>query len=186
MKSHVGIGVSAIAIVLVACGVGDEATDETEGSEDNGGQAIAAPPGTVEDTFVSPYNPVGPRGAWTELKVSLAGTSARQTYLKFHVSNIPAGATNVRATVKVHAKTTTAGPVEIHRARTATWTEATLVESNAPGADPAVVASVVGTTAGAWATFDVSSAVHANGTYAFVIAMPTNGVAIFDSREAGA
>ena len=108
----------------------------------------------------------------------------KRIYLKFRVRGIPAGASGIRATLRLRARTTAARPVQVHASRSVDWTEGTLVDALRPGYRRAVVDSVPRTTAGRWSTFDVSTAVRGNGRITFVLTVPTAGDTLFDSRDA--
>lgn len=140
----------------------------------------------AEDTYVSTSYPTTVRGSRTELRVGATASATQQTYLKFLVSGIPAGALNVKATLELHANATSSDVVEVHQAKSSSWSEATLTWPTAPGATLAIVAQASGTTAGTVTSFDVSSAVQANGTVSFVLEVAQGATVSFASREAGA
>jgi hypothetical protein len=108
----------------------------------------------------------------------------KRIYLTFPVRGVPAGATGLTATLKLRARTTAARPVQVHASRNVSWTEGSLVHVRRPGYRAAVLDSVPGTTAGRWATFDVSAAVRGNGPVTFVLTVPSAGDTLFDSRDA--
>ncbi len=173
-----------LSMTAVACsGSADGTSDETSTDD---GQAVTAQTGGAEDTYVSTSYASTARGARTDLKVGATASVTQSTYLKFQVSGIPAGATNVKATLKLYANTTSTDAIEAHLAKSTTWSESTLVLSNAPGEQTTVLSKVAGTTAGQWSSFDVTSGVPGNGTFSFVLSVPSGAVVAFASKEAGA
>lgn len=177
--------ISMTAMAAAACSGG--ADDSGDSVDTNDGQAVTATTGGAEDSYVSTSYPTTIRGARTDLKVGATSAATQQTYLKFTVSGIPAGATNVKATLKVYANTTSTDAVEAHLANSSSWSESTLVLSNAPGEQATVLAKTAGTTQGAWSSFDVSAGVAGNGTVSFVLSVPAGGAIVdFASKEAGA
>jgi hypothetical protein len=109
----------------------------------------------------------------------------KRIYLKFTVRGIPAGATGVTASLRLHARTS-GGTVRVHPSRSVRWTEGTLVHARRPGYRRTVVASVPRTTAGRWSTFDVSSAVRSNGVVTLVVTAAGAGDRLFASGDARA
>ncbi len=110
----------------------------------------------------------------------------KRIYLKYRVRGIPDGATGVTARLRLHARTSADRPVLVHTSRSVDWTEGTLTHDRRPGYRRAAIASVPGTTAGRWSTFDVSAAVRGNGFVTLVLTVPVAGDTLFHSRDAGA
>ncbi|MDB4942413.1 MAG: hypothetical protein JWP97_1947 [Labilithrix sp.] len=171
--------------LLVACGSPDapDAPADTTAASISDGLATATAT-AAEDSFTTKYDDE-PRGALTNVRVG-AGSLDQQAYLKFDVRGIPADAVDVKAVLKLHARSSSSDVVEAHSARSNAWTEATLNRANAPGVDAAILDKVNGTAAGAVASFDVSSAVDGNGTVSFVLSVASGSTVDFASKEAGA
>ncbi len=187
MKKRLGLrALSTLFLACTASACSGNGAVEAEATANDAEQAVSATTTGAEDSFVSTSMPEMTRGDRAFLRVGKSSSLERQAYLKFQVTGVPAGATNVRATLKLHASTTSAGAIEVHRAASDTWTESSLVLSNAPGSAAAILSSVAGTSAGAWSSFDVSSAVTSNGTFSFVLKYPSGVLAEFASKEAGA
>jgi hypothetical protein len=152
---------------------------------------VAAPAAAAEaafrptnDAFTKESEPTTLTGSRSWLTANGEAGRHKRIYLKFKVRGVPAGARNVRATLRLHARTTAARPVQVHASRSVDWTEGTLYHGQRPGYRRDVVASVPRTTAGRWATFDVSGAVQANGFVTLVVTVPDSGDTLFTSREA--
>jgi hypothetical protein len=171
----------AASALMIACSDSGDPGEPHDAVADD----LTASTNGAEDSYVTSYNNA-PRGAYANLRVGASASLQQQTYLKFQVKSIPAGALNVRATLKLHASTTSSDAIEAHLASSNSWSESTIALSNAPGAHAAVLAKVAGTTAGAWSSFDVSSAVAGNGTFSFVLSVPSGSIVDFASKEAGA
>ncbi|MEO6576984.1 MAG: DNRLRE domain-containing protein, partial [Polyangiaceae bacterium] len=168
-------------LALTACG----STDQDSPDQGAASDALTAATSGAEDTYVTTSYATDPRGTRTNLRVGTTASVTQESYLKFAVTGLPADATNVQATLKVHATTTSTDAIQAH-ATSAAWSEATLVLAGAPPAQGAVLSSVAGTTSNAWSSFDVSAAVQANGTVAFVLSVPSGASVDFASKEAGA
>lgn len=178
---HKSIGLALVLVgVLGACAA--PAEDEEAASTHD---AVTATTGGLEDSYVTTSYPNQARGARPELKVGATGTVTQRAYLRFDVSGVPAGAVNVKATLRVYARTSRATRIEAHRSRSASFAERTLILANEPGQDPAVLSAVASTTANAWTTFDVSAAVSGNGTFGFVLSTPGGDIVELASKESG-
>jgi hypothetical protein len=110
----------------------------------------------------------------------------KRIYLKFRVRDVPPGASGLTAQLRLHARTSGAGAIQVHASRSVSWTERTLVHARRPGYQRAVVAAVARTAAGRWSTFDVSPAIGGNGLVTLVVTTPAGGDTLFDSRQARA
>jgi DNA-binding beta-propeller fold protein YncE len=120
----------------------------------------------------------------TFLEVGGGSTNLHRIYVKFVVNDLPPGATAVVATLQLHANTTAAHTIDVHCGASNAWSASTLTWMNQPGYHPAIVSSLAATTAGTWATFDVSACVHGNGTYSVVLDQSSGTNESFDSSRA--
>jgi hypothetical protein len=87
--------------------------------------------------------------------------------VKFTVTGIPDGSTEVRAVLRLWASTSASASFTA-QAVSSSWSESTLTWNTQPPLGTAL-ASVTGVTAGQASEFDVSAYVTGNGTYALVI-----------------
>jgi hypothetical protein len=139
----------------------------------------------TNDGFTKEAQPLTNLSDRSWLTVNGEAGRRKRIYLKFRV-RVPAGATGVQATLRLHARTTAARPVQVHVSRSVDWTEGTLIHARRPGYRRAVVAAVPRTRAGRWSTFDVSRAVPTDGLVTLVLTAPRAGDTLFDSRDARA
>jgi arylsulfatase A-like enzyme len=136
----------------------------------------------TDDTYAKLSEPTLIPGGQLVLETRQDGASnfTRTTYLKFNVS----GVTNiVAARLYLHSNTET-DQVNAHVVADTSWSEGTLNWDNRPAYNPVVTGSAVAA-AGAWFSINVSSAITADGTYAFAIDEQANSLGRFDSKEAG-
>jgi acid phosphatase type 7 len=129
-------------------------------------QAASATVTAVEDTYTSQGNPGSTHGSNGSLTVN-GPPGERRAYVKFTVTGIPAGSTEVTAVLRLWASTSSAAAFTA-RAVPSTWTESTLTWNNQPPLGSAL-GSVTGVTAGQFLELDVSSYVTGNGTFALAV-----------------
>jgi hypothetical protein len=120
----------------------------------------------TEDTFTAQGTPDATFGSNGSLIVN-GPPGERRAYVKFTVTGIPAGSTEVRAVLRLWASRSSSATFTA-RAAPSSWTESTLTWNNQPPLGTAV-ASVTGVTAGQHREFDVSGYVTGNGTFALAI-----------------
>jgi acid phosphatase type 7 len=120
----------------------------------------------TEDTFTAQNSPDATQGSSGSLIVN-GPPRERRAYIKFTVTGIPAGSTEVRAVLRLWASTS-ASATFTARAVASSWTESALTWNTQPPLGTAL-ASVTGVTAGQYYEFDVSSHVNGDGTYALAI-----------------
>jgi hypothetical protein len=161
----------------MACGGTDDGT--SQGSE----EGLSASSSLTDDSYVTTNDPTIVRGARTYLKVGTSQAVTQRAYLKFTVSGIPSGATNVKATLTLQAMQTNSETIEAHAASSTNFTEGTLVLANEPGEQSAVLSSVSGTTQGQAVTFDVSGAITGNGTFGIALSSPSGTPVELASKE---
>jgi hypothetical protein len=84
--------------------------------------------------------------------------------------------------LRVYAATGNATGANLHTVADTSWSEAGITFNNAPAIGPAVASSGP-IAAGSWVTFDVTSAVTADGPVAFALTSPSNTAIRFGSRS---
>jgi hypothetical protein len=120
----------------------------------------------TEDTFTAQGSPGTNYGSSGSMTVN-GPAGERRAYIKFTVTGIPAGATEVRAVLRLWASTSSSATFTA-RAVASSWSESTLTWNTQPPLGTAL-ASVTGVTAGQYDEFDVSGHVAGNGTYALAV-----------------
>ncbi|GAA3263534.1 endo-1,3-alpha-glucanase family glycosylhydrolase [Nonomuraea helvata] len=144
----------------------------------------------AEDVFVSQAEPA--KSFATATWVSVCGTGCgsatagqRVGLTRFKVTGIPRDAEDVKVTLDVVSARTTDTTVSV-RPVTGAWTEAATTWNTRPALSAPVIGSHTGFTAGAAARLDVSSAVKADGTYAFALTgTDATTTVLMSSRESG-
>lgn len=157
---------------------------------------ITRPPPTVtltfapvKDAMVKAAATTTNFGTATNLQVSAQSGFAKQTFLQFNVTGIPAGATVTSATLKVVPSASyTSRPVTAHTIANTTWIESGtggITWSNKPalGASLSTVSTHNNGLATSWS---VTSAVTGNGNKSFGLASSYAGDTNFHARENGA
>jgi hypothetical protein len=135
----------------------------------------------AEDTYTSQGNPGAVHGTYSHLGVN-ATPGERRAYVKFTVSSIPAGSTQVTAVLRLWPRASLAATFTAWRVPSG-WTESTLTWANQPPLDAAVTVQS-GVVGGQYNTLDVSSFVTGNGTYALAITGGAATLINFSSKEA--
>jgi hypothetical protein len=148
--------------------------------------AATASSSVVEDAYVSSSFPDDPHGALTQLVIGTASGNLHHDYLKLAISGIPAGASQIQATLRVTPQSGASNTIQAHCGASSSWSEATLTWNNQPGFAAAVVSSVTSETAGSAAAFDISPCVTGDGTFTVVLDQPSGGVIKLASRESTA
>jgi Calcineurin-like phosphoesterase len=122
----------------------------------------------VSDTWVDQRHPAANHAASHHLYVDGDAGNGRdlRTYLKFKVKGI--SGTVDRAVLRLWVTNPTGNGPTVAPTRT-TWSGAKLTWRNRPGPTGPVVADAGALAAGRWADFDVTTAFHGNGTYAFLL-----------------
>ena len=125
-------------------------------------------------------------GADPTLQVSNQSGFQKIIYVQFTVANIPAGATNITAQLKLRSQTTGTGrSITAHAVTNTSWGELTLTWNNKPalGTSLSTVSSHTATQDSVW---DVTGHVTGNGTFAIGLDTTfTSGDTTFDSKEGG-
>jgi acid phosphatase type 7 len=137
--------------------------------------------GATDDTYTSQNNPATPHGGNASLTVN-APPGERRAYLKFALTDIPDGSTEVGAVLRLRPSSTSSATFTVWSVAS-TWTQSTLTWNNQPALGTAVT-SRTGVTAGQYNDFDLSSHVTGNGTYALAVTSSSASQTRFDSKEA--
>jgi hypothetical protein len=135
----------------------------------------------VADSFVHEGNPASNYGNVTSLRAD--ASPVIRSYLRFDVQGL--SGTITRATLRVFTNTSSSTGLEVRNVADDSWTELTIIYSNAPAADD-VTATSGAFSAGAWMTVDITPLITGNGS--FNIALTTTSSTAFSlaSRESGA
>jgi hypothetical protein len=149
-------------------------------------QTAAAASSTIdvaEDTYASQATPNTVHGSYTYLAVNAAPVE-RRAYVKFTVSGIPTGSTQVTATLRLWAESSSTATFTVHQV-SSSWNEAELTWNNQPELG-STVTTRSGTTRDQYNDFDVSGYVTGNGTYAMAITKTISVRKEFTSKESPA
>jgi unsaturated chondroitin disaccharide hydrolase len=154
-------------------------------------QEVAGTPSTATfapsaDTYVAAGSPRASHATNSELAV-VAGSKPEYAFMRFVVSELPAGATVVSAKLRlVVTDGSTSGGV-FHRLASTVWPE-TISWTTKPAVGGAQLAKLPRVARGRVVTVDVSAAVRGNGSYAFAITAQdgTGDRLAYASREASA
>ena len=135
----------------------------------------------TDDTFSKQNSSTLDAGNRTNIEMRQIGTHsfARVGYFKFAVSGL---GTVTQATLHFHS-IDEVDPVDLHQVADTTWTENSLNWDNQP-----TLGSVLGTTtpvANSWFSYDVTSHVTADGTYAFALEEQGDTFQKLTSKEGG-
>jgi acid phosphatase type 7 len=167
MRGRVVAGFTAFAVMSVIVGV-------------QIAQADTSTLGATDDTYTSQSNATSPHGGNPSLAVN-AAPGERRAYLKFTVTGVPDGSTEVGAVLRLWSPSASSGTFTVWSVAS-TWTQSMLTWNNQPALG-AAVASRTGVTVG-YNDFNLSSHVTGNGTYAVAITKSSTTQTKFDSREA--
>lgn len=143
----------------------------------------------VKDAMVKAAAATTNFGTATNMQVSGQSGFAKQMFLQFNVTGIPAGATVTSATLKINATTTgTNRPVAAHTVSNTSWIESgtgSITWNNKPALG-ATLSTVSSHTSGADTSWNVTSAVTGNGNKSFGLDSTYSGDTNFNARESGA
>ena len=134
-----------------------------------------------EDSYTSQNNASATHGGNSSLTVN-APPGERRAYVKFTVSGIPTGSTEVTAVLRLWATTTSTATFTVRQVAS-TWTESTLTWNNQP-VPGGTITSRTGLTVNQYNDFDLSGYVTGNATYAVVVTASSTTQARFSSTEA--
>lgn len=139
---------------------------------------------TSKDVTAKLASPDANFGTDTILQVSGSTTGfAKQTFVQFTVSGIPAGSTGITAQLKLRSQVTGTGrSITVHSVASTSWTEGG-VTWNAKPALGTALSTVTSYTNGQDAVWNVSSAVTGNGAFSFGFDGTYTSDTTFSSRE---
>ena len=139
------------------------------------------------DTYAAPAYPDTNYGTAVRLVASSVPSSTKTTYLKFQVTKIPTGASDIRATLKItrddhHLP----GPISLYKVTSNSWTETGLTARNAPAVGTKLAEVNTDSTTTTVSLPISAGQVTANGSYSFAVkSSATSSAATFRSKESG-
>lgn len=139
----------------------------------------------VKDAMVKEAVPASNFGTLTNFQVSNQPSYRKTVYLQFNVTGIPAGASNITASLRINAITTaTARPITAHAVANTSWGETTLTwDTRLPlGTALSTVSSHTGGQESVW---DVSGHVTGNGNFTIGLDTTYSGDTNFTASEGG-
>lgn len=140
----------------------------------------------AKDAMVKAAAPTTNFGTATNMQCSGQSGFAKQMFLQFNVTGIPAGATIVSATLKLDSQTTATGrAITAHSVTSTSWGETTVTWDTKPALGTAR-STVSNYTAGSYAQWDVTPTVTTNANIAFGLDSTFAGDTNFYAREGGA
>jgi hypothetical protein len=131
----------------------------------------------VADSYVYASQPDQNFGSNAALRTD--NSPLLRSFLRFDAQGV-AGAGQVL--LRVYAETANATGVDLHTVADSGWSESGITFNNAPAIGP-VLASSGPVGAGSWVSFDVTSAVTADGPVSFALTSPSNTAIRFGSRS---
>lgn len=142
----------------------------------------------VKDAMVKAAAATSNFGAATNMQCSGQSGFAKQMFLQFNVSGLPAGATIVSATLTLNPQASYTGhSIAAHTAPSTSWGETTITWNNKPSPLGAQLGSAVSNfVSGTDAQWNVTSAVTGNGNISFALDSTFSGDTNLNAREAGA
>jgi len=152
--------------------------------------AAAAPPGTsfsfgpAADTYVSQASPTTSYATGSSFSAVDGSGSAKQIYLRFTVSGLPAGAVVSSAKLRLFVTNDSTSGGIVQSVSNNSWLEA-LTWNTKPAIDGPVRATFGAVALNTTVEVDLASAITGNGSYSFAITLPagnTNTVG-YASRE---
>jgi PKD repeat protein len=166
--------------------VGDGSTTDSATKTNYITVTAPPPPGSTvtftatDDAQVRVALPTSNFGSSTELRIrSDGGVNDYQSYVKFSVSGVSGAITSAKLRLFVTDPSNVGG--RLYQTGTS-WSESTITWNNKP-AFGSQLGSAGPTTLGTWVEFDVSSAVTANGTYAFGLDSTSTDSQVYSSRQ---
>jgi hypothetical protein len=152
--------------------------------------AAAAPPGgsftfgPVADTYVSQASPTSSYATSSTFSAVDGSSSAKQIFLRFDVSGLPAGATVGSAKLRLYVTNDSTSGGIVQSVSNTSWAEA-LTWNSKPAIDGPVRATFGAVALSTMVEVDLGAAITGNGSYSFAITLPagnTNTVG-YASRE---
>ena len=161
----------------LTAGIADAANNPLAATSWSFTTAAAPPAGStvtfspVTDTYVSQAAPTSAYGTSTSFSIVDGATTAKQAFLRFTVSGLPAGATIASAKLRLYVTNDSTSGGIIKQVTDTSWPEA-LTWNTKPAIDGPTVATVGVAGVNATIEADLTSAITGNGTYSFAIVMP--------------
>ena len=152
--------------------------------------AAATPPGTaftfgpVADTYVGQASPTSNYATNNQLQVVGGSSSAKQLFIRFNVSGLPAGAAVSAAKLRLYITNDSTSGGVFNAITNTSWAE-NITWNTKPGIDGPQVATLGAAALNSTVEVDLTSAIGGNGSYSFAISLPssnTNTLA-YASRE---
>jgi hypothetical protein len=174
----------------------------TNGIADNAGNALApvswsfttAPAasggatftfGSSADTYVSQASPTATAGTSTSMSIVGGATTAKQAFICFTVSTLPASAVVQSAKLRLVVTNDSTGGGDFYSISNSNWAE-NITWNTKPLIDGPLRASIGAVAVGAVVDIDLTGVIGGNGSYSFAITLPssnTNTVG-YATREA--
>jgi Carboxypeptidase regulatory-like domain/IPT/TIG domain len=133
----------------------------------------------VADALVKTSSPAKNQGSLDYLQVRAPDPEYR-SFVKFDVSGVSGAVESAKVWLYVTDPSPDGGALYYVGN---TWTETSLTWNNAPALTGAPLGQAGSVQAGNWVSFDVSSVVSGNGSYAFALAGTSTNSAMYSSRE---
>ncbi|MEO7911346.1 MAG: Ig-like domain-containing protein, partial [Roseiflexaceae bacterium] len=152
--------------------------------------AAATPPGTsftfgpVVDTYVSQASPTSNYATNNQLQVVGGSSSAKQVFIRFNVSGLPAGAAVSSAKLRLYVTNDSTSGGVFNAITNTSWAE-NITWNTKPAIDGPQLATLGVAALNSTVEVDLTSAIGGNGSYSFAIGLPnanTNTLA-YASRE---
>jgi len=136
----------------------------------------------ADDTYIKFDSPGTNFGSASSLQVD--NSPIKHMLLKFVVSGVGAQTvTTAKLRLYVLDSSGSGGDFHLLADPNAVWSEGTVTWSNAPAADPAVVASLGGVTTGTWVEVDLTSVITGDATFSLRVTSPSTNGADYSSTE---
>lgn len=143
--------------------------------------------GPAADTYVSQASPTSNYATSTSFSAVGGTSSAKQAFLRFTVSGLPAGAVVQNAKLRLYVTNDSTSGGSFNTITNTSWAE-TITWNSKPAIDGPLLATLGAVTINLSYEVDVTSAISGNGSYSFAITLPsanTNTLG-YASREASA
>jgi hypothetical protein len=128
----------------------------------------------VADTYVSQASPTSPYATNTQLQAVGGSTSAKQAFLRFDVTDVPAGASVSSAKLRLFVTNDSTSGGIFQRVMDTSWPE-TITWNTKPDIDGAQLASLGAVTSGQVVEVVLPvETITGNGSYSFAIELPSS------------
>ena len=155
-----------------------------EGGGGGGGGGGGTPQGgtfvPTDDSYVGADTPSTNYGTRTTLRFD--GSPVIRTFLKFNVAGVVG--TVQKATLRIYANSASSSGFAVHTSADTTWSESTIIDTNAPPISAAFAQSG-GFPAGGYVEVDVTSVIGGDGSYTLALTgIGTTAVSLGSSESA--